>query len=197
MVASITTQTLMHTHHWSGHPHIYANTDSGQINGGFYLHAPFDYKATAAQAPVGDDVYERPLPGYAEIVFLMERVRELAEEEGADDDILTLEGPDDDRHNAEALAWFEGKETSELKIHRVQVARSDLRQFWIWQLIPEVISQIEKLGNQAGEGRDAEIVQLLNALHDKTGDDCLSVHQREHLDTTTEASSSQGVGPRL
>ena len=165
------------------------------MEGAFYLHAPLDYASTAALTEPSDgNSVERPLPGHAEIVFTMERVRELAEAEGNDNDILTLEGPDNahDRHNKSVLAWFEGHEQGDLQIHRVQILRSELRQFWIWQLIPQVVSQIEKMGNSVGEGRDGEIVHFLNALQAKTGKDCLTLHQRERLDTHTEVARSPG-----
>lgn len=188
----------MHTHRLSAHPNVVANTDGGQVDGAFYLHAPMDYAVVSATPPEVD-TYVRPFPGHAEIVFLMERVRDLAEENGKDDDILTLEGPDAEHSRLErdTLDWFEGKHSGEIRTHRVQVMRGDLRQFWVWKLIPELIERIEALGSRVGEGRDGEIVQLLNALHAKTGEDCLELHQREHLDDKTDPHSGMGSSLRL
>lgn len=138
----------MHTHWLSQHPRALAFTDGGQTDGLFYLKAPLDYHKLAA-APTSD-VLDASDEGLAEIVFDMAKLRSLAREPGKDDDLILLEGPrhDDggescDRHDPRADAWFAGHRDDDLATATVQMLRGDLRSFWVWTLVADIISSLE------------------------------------------------------
>ena len=156
----------MHTHHISDYPNIFANTDGGQTEGLFYLHAPLNYHEVAGSPPLPKDhpnYWDRPLPGHAIIVFSMERLKSLAEEEGSPDDLLTLEGPlDGDRSDPAIEAWFYQDGPANGLLAQVQVPRTNLRAFWTWQILPELTSQLENC--KVLPDKEGSFIKLLEQL---------------------------------
>ena len=119
------------------------------MDGQFYLHGPRNFQEVAASPPMADDDpkrWERPQAGHAEIVFSMDRLKALAEEEGEPSDLVTLEGPDAQAHGRyddPVDAWFAGEPVEGLTLARIQIPRTNLREFWTWQLIHEIVGQLE------------------------------------------------------
>jgi hypothetical protein len=158
----------MHTHHLSNHPKIFVNTDGGQTEGQFYIHGPVNFHEVAGSTPpdaADPNRWDRPQAGHNEIVFSMERLKALAEEEGSPTDLLTLEGPDAQKHGRDVdltNAWFAGEPAEGLTLGRIQIPRTDLRTFWTWQLIPQFVSQLE--GMDVPPHHEGSFLSLLGQL---------------------------------
>ena len=160
----------MHIHRLSQHPNVQATIEARQIEGLFCLHAPLHYRAVAASTPVRRA--PRPYPGYAEIVVSMETIRQLAQEKGDSEDLLTLEGPDYEEHDPSdptVIAWFKGIKAPAMTIRRVEIRRTELRRFWIGQFMPTLTSKLER--QEPGPDEEHAFVLLLNQFEALVGKD--------------------------
>lgn len=160
----------MHTHYLCDHPKIFALTDGWQTQGQFYLHGPVNFQeVSSSPAPLHDtDQHVRPQPGHAEIVFSMERLKALAEEEGQPTDVLTLEGPSAQNHGQYddlSNAWAAGETAQGMTLDRIQVLRTHLREFWTQQLLCEHVNQLQ--GMDVAPDQEGSFLSLLGQFQDQ------------------------------
>lgn len=134
-------------------PRILAFTDGGYLDGLIYLQAPMNYEDMVKRGPgYSSDLANRG--EYPTIICDLEVIGRLAEEEGADGEIVILEGPDRSgydyhRHSKEVSGWFLGIRDAGIKTLKLQVTRGDLRYFWSTNLQDVLRDELEKLYEQS------------------------------------------------
>lgn len=134
-------------------PRILAFTDGSYLDGLIYLQAPIDYEDMVKRGPgYSSDLANKG--AYPTIICDLEVLGRLAEEEGDDGEVLTLEGPDRsgydyDRHSKEVSGWFMGIRDAGVHTLELQVTRGDLREFWSSNLQGVLTDELEKLYEQS------------------------------------------------